>query len=125
VTGENDEFVKIILVELRKTTDRIDTAKDDIYTKLDATAAELKDSQKSLHEEHGRMNNLLEDHMRRTQAVEDTLDVLKETTAPAIKDHEQRVFLQKYRKELRVKVGKYLAIISAIVAIVGGLLKLV
>lgn len=140
-----DEWFKLVLEELRKNSDKIDRVRDDMYTKVDdldekmsnrmsettKQHLELLSCQQSLNKEHHRMNDLLEEHIRRTEILEDVTDVLRErldrvdtATAPIVKEFNENLIVEKNHKRNISKTVKIAGGISAVAAAVSGILKL-
>lgn len=140
-----DEWFKLVLDELRKNNNKFDELKNSTDQKIDSLEEKiferLKESehqhqdlfvtQKMLCKEHERMNDLLEEHIRRTEVNEKMIERLDSRTSdieqeirPLVENHTSEQIMKKAHDKKIKKVILWLGAVATIMSIVGGLLKI-
>lgn len=140
-----EEWFKLVLEELRKNNDKVDQIRlanfdqvrdlekyiEQRLDKSEIQHRELMTSQVKMQEEHRRMNDLLAEHMRRTEANEKIIEIhrirlekVEEEIEPAVEAHRlaeaEKNAAAKNLKRNAVIVG----MISGLLGIVATILKI-
>jgi len=152
----DQEWLRLVLEELRKNNEKVEQVRRDSIDKLEDVEAkiesrldksegqhkllmtaqaemkgELTASQESLRKEHTRMNDLLAEHMRRTEANEQMISMLRdksesleEQIQPIALDYQQRVFLENVTEKKSKKIVMWIGGIASALGIIATALKL-
>jgi hypothetical protein len=136
-----EEWFRLVLDELRKNNDKTDRLRDQFYDKIDEVETRIDqrldqasaDHQRSfethnkLHQEHVRMNDLLEDHMRRTEAAEGRLLVIENKLEPIYNEHHTGDIIRKHAADkwkLWVKIATGIGTFAGAILAVAKILDL-
>ena len=138
MSGIDTDLVKVLLDEQRKTNDKIDSVKENLYSKMDEMESRIETrleqsskqhsdlfiAQEMMAKEHSRMNDLLEEHMRRTEIAEGNIEAISQTLGPIAKDYNDKQVLSHHSTKTWKKITLYLGAVSTAIGTVIGILKL-
>lgn len=131
-----EEWFKLVLNELRKNNDKVDEIRADNFKKIEELENQLTNRlNKSenqhrelllaqekmvtetgkLTEQHYRMNELLQEHMRRTVALEQIVEIMKEqhemtkrSINPLVEEYQEKQIIAKHTTVIEEKTNKKL-----------------
>jgi hypothetical protein len=148
-----DEWIKLVLGELRKNNDKVDSLRTEVYDRLDRFDEKVEDrldkssdqhldlfksqeqmlkQQIEMKKEHTRMNDLLEEHIRRTEQNEQMIQTqlsriegLEENLQPLVKSHNDEVAVDDHNSKVLKRNLMILGGIGTVISITIGVLKLI
>src|SRR5210317_169126 len=126
LSGIDTDLVKVLLDEQRKTNDKIDSVRQNVYDKMDEIEDRIDNrliesskqhtdlfvAQEKMVREHIRMNDLLEEHIKRTEIAEGNIDKISQTLGPIAQDYNERQVVDQYSTKTWKKVALLLGITS-------------
>ena len=132
-----EEWFKLVLNELRKNNDKVDKIKDNVNDKIDTLEDDLRDklaessrqhlelfeTQGGMIREHARMNDLLEEHMRRTTAAESRIEMIQTQIDPVVKAYHSKIAVDENNTKNWKRAAMYLGVIATALSIISAILK--